>query len=119
VWYVRVGKGAPRIRIRAKFGTADFTAEYEAALSGTPRTKTGAPSLGTLAWLIARYRETAVWSSLSTATRRKRDNIFLHVLETAGAKAFAHITTATIMAGRDRRAATPVQARHLDRKSVV
>jgi integrase len=112
VWYVRVGKGAPRVRIRAKFGTADFTAEYEAALSGTPRTKTGAPSLGTLAWLIARYRETAVWSSLSPTTRRKRDNIFLHVLETAGAKPFAHIATATIMAGRDRRAATPVQALH-------
>ena len=65
VWYVRVGKGAPRIRIRAEFGTADFTAEYEAALSGTPRTKKGAPSPGTLAWLVDRYRETTAWSSLS------------------------------------------------------
>ena len=112
VWYVRVGKGAPRIRIRAEFGTADFTAEYEAALSGTPRTKKGAPSLGTLAWLVDRYRETTAWSSLSLTTRRKRDNIFLHVIETAGTKPFAHITPATIMAGRERRAATPVQARH-------
>jgi integrase len=112
VWYVRVGKGAPRIRIRAEFGTADFTAEYEAALSDTPRTKKGAPSLGTLAWLIDRYRETTAWSSLSPTTRRKRDNIFLHVIETAGTKPFAHITPATIIAGRDRRAATPVQARH-------
>ena len=112
VWYVRVGNGAPRIRIRAEFGTADFTAEYEAALSGTPRTKKGAPSLGTLAWLIDRYRETTAWSSLSLTTRRKRDNIFLHVIETAGTKPFAHITPATIMAGRERRAATPVQARH-------
>ena len=112
VWYVRVGKGAPRTRIRAEFGTADFTAEYEAALSGTPRTKKGAPSLGTLAWLIDRYRETTAWSSLSLTTRRKRDNIFLHVIETAGTKPFAHITPATIMAGRERRAATPVQARH-------
>jgi hypothetical protein len=112
VWYVRVGNGAPRIRIRAEFGTADFTAEYEAALLGTPRTKKGAPSLGTLAWLIDRYRETTAWSSLSLTTRRKRDNIFLHVIETAGTKPFAHITPATIMAGRERRAATPVQARH-------
>ena len=111
VWYVRVGKG-PRIRIKAKFGTPDFAAEYEAALSGIPRAKQGAPSLGTLAWLIARYRETSAWSSLSLSTRRKRENIFRQILETAGVKPFSHVTTSTIAAGRDRRAATPVQARH-------
>ena len=37
-------------------------------MSGTPRKKRGAPSLGTLAWLIARYRETTAWSSLSPTT---------------------------------------------------
>jgi hypothetical protein len=58
VWYVRVGKG-PRTRIRAAFGTAEFAAEYQAALSGAPAPKKGPPAVGTLRWLITRYRETA------------------------------------------------------------
>ena len=67
VWYVRVGKGP---RIRAEFGTADFDAEYQAAVTGSARPVKGAPPTGTLAWLMARYRETAAWSALSAATRR-------------------------------------------------
>jgi hypothetical protein len=43
---------------------------------------------------------------------RQRENIFAHVLETAGVQPLAKITTAVIMAGRDRRANTPYQARH-------
>ena len=46
------------------------------------------------------------------ATRKQRENIFVHVLETAGKQPFAKMSTATIMAGRDRRANTPTQARH-------
>ncbi len=112
VWYVRVGKG-PRVRIRAEFGTPEFDGEYAAAVSGTvrPRVK-GAPAAGTLAWLIARYRETTSWAALAPATRRQRENIFRQVIETAGDKPFAKIDTATIVAGRERRARTPNQARH-------
>ena len=62
--------------------------------------------------LFARYRETTAWMALSAATRRQRENIFLHVLETAGTQPFAQITTATILAGRERRAKTPAQARN-------
>jgi integrase len=61
--------------------------------------------------LIERYRETTAWSYLSAATRRQRENIFAHVLEAAGKQPFAKVTTAVILAGRDRRANTPVQAR--------
>jgi integrase len=111
VWYVRFGKG-PRIRIRAEYGSAEFMAEYLAAASGEPRPKKGAPAAGTLAWLLARYRETTAWAALSAATRRQRENIFLHVLETAGDKPFAKISTPTIVAGRERRATTPAQARN-------
>jgi integrase len=49
---------------------------------------------------------------LSSATRRQRENILLHVLETAGDQSFIKITKATIIAGRERRSATPSQARH-------
>jgi len=111
VWYVRIGKG-PRTRIRAAFGTPEFDTEYQAAISGTPRPKKGAPATGTLAWLITRYRETSAWSELSAATRRQRENIFRQVLASAGDQSFAKITRSTIIAGRERRAKTPFQARH-------
>ena len=98
-------------RIKAEFGTPEFDAEYRAALAGTPIRK-AAPSCSSLAWLLARYRETTAWSELSPATRRQRDNIFAGVIETAGHEPYARITTATILAGKDRRAATPHQARN-------
>jgi integrase len=111
VWYVRIGRG-PRTRIRAEFGSPEFDGEYQAAISGAPRAKKGAPATGTLAWLVARYREVGAWTNLSAATRKQRENIFLHVLEIAGDKPFAQITRAHIIAGRERRSKTPSQARH-------
>jgi integrase len=114
VWYVRIGKG-PRIRIRSGFGTPEFDPEYQAAIAGLPARQTPTDdrtSLCTLAWLVERYRETTAWTDLSLASRRQRENIFEHVLEAAGRQPFAKITTASIMAGRDRRAkTTPAQAR--------
>ena len=112
VWYVRKGHG-PRTRIRAAFGTPEFDAEYQAAISRAPRQRSrGSPSPGSLAWLIERYRDTAVWMALSSATRRQRENIFLHVTTSAGAQPIAQITAETIIAGRERRAHTPAQARN-------
>jgi site-specific recombinase XerD len=110
VWYVRVGKGR-RIRIRAEYGTPDFEAEYQAAVTRKPHPKCG-PASGSLEWLIGRYRETVAWSALSAATRRQRENIFRGVIATAGDTSFAKIERATIIAGRERRAATPAQARN-------
>jgi len=110
VWYVRVGRG-PRVRIRAEYGSPEFDAEYRAALAGIPA-RNSAPSTSSLAWLITRYRETTAWTDLSPATRRRRENIFKTMIETAGHESFARITNATIEAGRERRAKTPHQARH-------
>ena len=111
VWYVRVGKG-PRIRLRAPFGSMEFRAEYHAAISGKLRPGKGAPAIGTLAWLVDRYRETNDWNQLSAATRRQRENILAHVLATDGTVPIAQITRAAIVDGRERRAKTPSQARH-------
>jgi integrase len=113
VWYARAGGSSrgPRVKLHAEYGTPEFWAEYQAALASSPR-KPAAPHEGTLAWLVERYRETTAWSYLSAATRRQRENIFVHVLHTAGNQPFAKITTATIMAARDRRANTPAQARN-------
>ena len=112
VWYVRIGRG-PRVRIRAGFGTPEFDVEYYAAITARPRVSSkDAPPACTMAWLIERYRETPAWRDLSLATREQREAIFGHVIKTAGTQPFAQITRATIIAGRDRRHATPAQARH-------
>ena len=111
VWYVRVGRGS-RVRIRARFGTAEFDTEYQAAISGASRPKKGVPVVGTLGWLVGRYREVGAWTNLSPATRKQRENIFAHVLDAAADKKYAHITKATIVAGCERRSKTPAQARH-------
>lgn len=75
------------------------------------RRGSGGPDEGTLAWLIARHRETTTWASLSAGTRRQRENIFKQVIETAGTQPAAKINTAIIVAGRERRARTPPKPR--------
>ena len=111
VWYVRIDKGR-RIRIRAAFGSPEFDMEYQAALAGNSTSRARSATAGTLAWLIERYRETTAWADLSPATRRNRENHFKQVIETAGYQPIRAITQAVIIAARDRRAATPAQARN-------
>jgi hypothetical protein len=110
VWYVR--RDGKRIRLRAKYGTAEFETEYQAALDNSPKPQKGEPSAGTLAWLVVRYRETGDWQRLSLATRRQRENVLKQVLSSAGDKPVSRISTDTIATGRDRRIKTPFQARH-------
>src|SRR6266516_860520 len=74
VWYVRVGHRA-RTRIKAEYGSEAFWAEYRAALEGAPKPSKG-HKVNTLAWGIARYRESSAWSMLSNATRRQSENIY-------------------------------------------
>lgn len=109
VWYVRVGKG-PRIRIRGEFGSPEFIAAYETAVRGEPVERRTRTKAGTLAWLIARYRESSAWTQLSMATRRQRENIFVNVIKTAGEVPFAHVGRREIVEGRERRKSTPFAA---------
>ena len=87
-------------------------AEYRAALDGTPIRRTKQAAVGTLQWLWERYRETTVWTALSRATRRQRENIMRHVLLQSGHEQAAAIKRQHVVAGRDRRARTPAQARN-------
>ena len=110
VWYVRIGRGS-RVRIRGEYGSPEFNAAYRAAIAGeAPQRGPAAPS-GSLAWLIARYRDSGAWARLSSATRRQRDNTFLHVIEAAGNAPFTQIIPKNIHDGLDRRHATPFAAR--------
>jgi integrase len=111
-WYVRVGHG-PRIRLRAEYGSSEFEAEYRAALAGRPpASRKRDATVGSLAWLFDRYRETGAWTGLSLATRRQRENIIAGALKQAGHESAAAIKREHIVAGRDRRAATLAQARN-------
>jgi integrase len=112
VWYVRIGKG-PRIRLRQAYGSPEFLAAYHAAIAGEapPDVKTKARS-GTLAWLVARYRESTAWLEFSPATRRQRENVLARVLTKSGDAPYAKITRKTIVQGLDRRRETPSAARH-------
>jgi integrase len=109
VWYVRQGHG-PRVRIRGEYGSAEFKAAYEAAIEGRPVERQGSPQTGTLAWLIERYRDSSAWARLTPATRRQRENIFLHIIESAGAAPYSKVTHQVIHQGRERRKATPFAA---------
>jgi integrase len=113
VWYVRVDKGK-RIRLRAEFGTPQFNAEYQAAVSGDAPPKSDNEQLdtGSVAWLIERYRETKAWMKHSAATRRQRENIFKQVRASSGNEPASKITRKAIIVGREKRERTPHQARH-------
>lgn len=112
VWYFRKYPG-PRIRIHGEYGTPEFTNNYEKALSGNfnlGKTQSNKQPPETLAWLIARYKESIAWANLANATKSQRTNIFKHVVQSAGTLAYASISRADIAAGRDKRSATPAAA---------
>lgn len=110
VWYVRKGDG-PRTRIHGEFGSPEFMAAYQAAVAGVEQPKAD-PSTKSLNWLWDSYRNSTGWKALSLATRRQRENIMSHVLEGAGREPYSAISRKHVVAGRERRAATPSQARN-------
>jgi integrase len=112
VWNFRRGDGK-RIRLRGAYGSEQFMAEYHAAISGKPAITPRRPvNTATLSWLWSRYQDSMAWSELSRATQRQRQNVMARILAENPKVAFAEITRKHIMAGIDRRRATPAAARH-------
>lgn len=111
VWYVRKGDG-PRIRIAGAYGSAEFMANYQRAVSDGPASAPRKPSGGTFRWLLSLYRQSAEWARMAPATRYKHDKIFVHVVEAFGDEMLSEFTREAIIEGRERRAQTPHQARH-------
>jgi integrase len=114
VFYYRVDKG-PRTRLPHP-DDPTFKACYQAAVSGSP-IKKQSDDPRTLAWLVARYMESADWKELADGTRRQRGNIFHNMLKdengnpTNTAKArFKDVTDDSISNGLEDRRSTPVQA---------
>jgi integrase len=111
-WYVRVGRG-PLIRIRGDYGSAEFMAAYHAAVAGQAPKAPPARDTRSLAWLIDRYRESAIWAGMKPSTRRQREAIFRQIVASAGDKPYAAIDAGHIADARDRRRETPNQANHV------
>lgn len=110
VFYFRRGKGA---RTRLPPLSADsFDPAYQAALAGAPPRRGVPAPTSSLRWLIDRYRETANYRALSYATRRQRDNIFKHIILSAGMEPYRSVSRGDILKGIERRAQTPSQARN-------
>lgn len=112
VWYVRLDKGR-RVRLPCGPGGDGFDEAYRAALEGrAPICRKPLVAVGSLAWLVARYRDGSDWRGLSAATRRQREAILTGILATAGGQPVTRITRAAVASGRDRRADRPAAARH-------
>lgn len=114
-WYVRRVVDGKRIaiRLRAKFGTPEFEAEYHAAVAGViPKpSKPGRALTGSLKWLWCRYTETGDWLALKKSTRKQRENIMSHVIAKSGDVPAGDFLPMDIIAGKEARAATPAQAK--------
>ena len=85
--YVRRRPGAPKIRLRARPGTAEFLAEYErgllqseAGVLDAARRPTLGPTAGTLGWLATRWLNSAGFRALDPTTQRTRTLIVQSML---------------------------------------
>jgi integrase len=110
IWVVRVGHG-PRTRLRATYGSAEFFAEYRAAVEN-PRAHRPLKGDGTFEWLWTLYQRSPAWTSLRPATQRDRTRLMRVALERAGNQPLEVFTRKFIVASRDARSATPGVARN-------
>lgn len=110
IWYVRVGQGK-RVRMRQAYGSPEFWRDYRLAVEGQPLPEApSGPVTGTLSWLIQRYMSSPEWDQLAATTKRNQRSILGAVDKVSGNEPFRLVSKAAIMAGRDRRRATPAAA---------
>ncbi len=107
VWYYWK-RPDPQIRIHGEYDSREFWENYEAA------SKKQAPSVRkppeSFGWLLDRYRETSDWTSLSSATRRQRENIFARINAAIPDLALRDVDKSLIVRTRDDKKDTPSEA---------
>lgn len=109
-YYVRIRHGR-KIRIKQPYMSPAFVEEYKAAVLQSPVVPPSTKKKkGTLAWLVARWKEHSDWLAQAEATRSQRENILEHVLEKSGHRDYTDITKADIKQGKEDRKATPFAA---------
>ena len=98
---------------RPRSARRSSTAEYQTAIATAPqRPQTGAPTTGTLGWLIECFRASAAWQARCAQTRDKWNGIYRQALQAAGDAPLSAITPKAIRTSLERRAETPGQAQH-------
>lgn len=107
-WYVR--RGSKRIRIRGDFGSTEFMAQYEAAVTGKVINATTTAKKGTVSWLVARYKESAAFLSLAESSRYFRDRLLHQFVNAAGDEPFSSIKKSDVQSAIDDRVKTPFAA---------
>jgi integrase len=110
VWYVQRGAG-PLVRIKAEYGTPEFEAAYNAALSDRPPTPRA--HANTLGWLWLMYRQSGAWTRLGDGTKKQRENLMKPVLDKVKDEPLSAFTKQAIVKAMDARAATPFHAHNL------
>lgn len=106
VWYFRRGK-EKRIRLPGAYGSKEFNAAYNAALSGiAPKPKPTAP-LQTLRWLVDRFYESGRFNALRPNTQRNYRLELERVCEKGKDLKFALLDEGDIRAGMVRREDRP------------
>jgi integrase len=109
VWYFRRGKEA-RIRLPGTFGSKEFNAAYDAAVSGTPLPeKTKAPQ-SSLKWLVDRFFESGRYAQFKPNTQRTYKYMLASVLKTGADLNFRAITQSDVKSGKVRREHKPTMA---------
>ncbi len=108
-------KHGKRIRLPDLYDKA-FDEAYMRALkwgAKKPKPESEKPTKSnSLRWLLMQYRVSGNYLALSRATRKQQDNIFKHVLDSAGDVPYKSISRKHIIEGRERRKDTPAQARN-------
>lgn len=108
VWYFK--RHGKRTRLPDEYGTIEFNAAYERALTGSAAApEPPKPKAGSFKWLVGQYKRSAAFASLAPLTRRARDNMLTKVLEDEriAEMPFGLVSRANIKKGMDKRAHTP------------
>lgn len=107
-WFFRMGDG-PRIRLPDSYGSDEFKAAYQAALTGAPAKQgpRSRHSQNTLGWLFDMYEKSAQFSQLAPATRQSYGYQIKAIKEKSGDVKLAAVTERSIRRARQARANKP------------
>lgn len=113
-WRIRK-KGVPQTYLPGEYGSAEFRAAYEAAVSG--KSPNGERALrhayGSFNWLIEQYRRTPTWEKLAPISRRNLLNELERFRIEHGDKSVAGLRLEHVEALIAKKATTPAAANRL------
>lgn len=102
VWYFRRGK-EKRIRLPGVFGSPEFNAAYDAAISGNFAPQKASAKQNSLRWLVDEYYASGRFMRLADGTQRNQKQLYEKVCETGGDLNYRAIDKQAVSAGIVRR----------------